>query len=253
VPLRAADRLSRAMKKALVLGGSGQLGIAVAEQLVDAEWRVFTAARSGRAPPPDLTRRGVVALDSPSGPVSEVLRSSGAVYDAVFVPTAYSAKDASDLLRVKGRFNSLVVVSSASVYADEHGRSLDEAAEGGFPDFEGAIGEDTRTVEPGDATYSTRKVAMERELLDDGLPVSILRPCAIYGKFARHPREWWVVKRVLDRRASIPVAYNADSLFHTSSVRSIATLAQICMEHPATRMLTSPTLRRFPYGRLPRR
>ena len=78
---------------------------------------------------------------------------------------------------------------------------------------------------------------MEQALLASGAPVSVLRPCAIYGIHATHPREWWFIKRGLDRRNAIPVAYGAQSIFHTSSARGIASLAARCMDAPDTRVL----------------
>jgi nucleoside-diphosphate-sugar epimerase len=225
------------MPRALILGGSGQLGVAVAEELLAANWQVTATVRGGRSLPRDLLRRGVVCLDGSSGSTPEIIRAAAAVFDALFAPTLYTADDARDLLRAKGRFNTLVAVSSASVYADESNRTLDEAPENGFPIFGGAVDEETPTVEGGEATYSTRKVAMENVFLSDGLPVSILRPCAIYGIHARHPREWWFVKRILDDRSLVPIAFNADSVFHTSSARGIASLVRVCMEQPGTRIL----------------
>ena len=102
---------------------------------------------------------------------------------------------------------TLIVISSASVYRDAEGRSLDEAASGGFPDLPVPIGEDQPTVSPGPQTYSTRKAALEQALLENSRrPVTILRPCAIHGEGSRHPREWWFVKRILDGRREVPLA-----------------------------------------------
>jgi hypothetical protein len=58
---------------------------------------------------------------------------------------------------VQCRVGALVVVSSASVYRDAAGRTLDEAAASGFPELPVPIPETQPTVEPGAATYSTRK------------------------------------------------------------------------------------------------
>ena len=58
---------------------------------------------------------------------------------------------------------AIVAISSASVYADEQGRTLDEAqGVDDFPDFPlPDPGESHRAVPPGDATYSTKKVDVE--------------------------------------------------------------------------------------------
>lgn len=224
------------MKKALVFGITGQLGAAVAGRLLDTGWQVWGTARGNRMPPAWLQKRGVRPAEGTNDSYEGVIRGLEFPMDAAFVPTAYDVP-AIDLLAAGMRVGSLVVVSSSSVYADSEGRSLDEAGETGFPVFDGPISEETRTVEAGPQTYSTRKVAMERALLSSGLPVTILRPCAIYGPLARHPREWWFVKRALDGRDRIPVCLGARSVFHTSSARGIADLAEICMTSPEQRIL----------------
>ncbi|MCO5066988.1 MAG: NAD(P)-dependent oxidoreductase [Rhizobiaceae bacterium] len=225
------------MQKALVFGITGQLGAAVADRLLEAGWQVWGVARGDRMPPASLLKHGVRPVEGANESYEGVVRNLEFPIDAVFVPTAYDILDATDLLAANTRMGSLVVISSSSVYADDIGRSLDEASETGFPVFGGPISEDTRTVAPGPQTYSTRKVAMEQALLASGFPVTILRPCAIYGPLARHPREWWFVKRALDGRDRIPVCRGARSVFHTSSVRGIADIAEICMSSPRQRIL----------------
>jgi nucleoside-diphosphate-sugar epimerase len=237
-PLAAVRKscLAGRMRSALVFGGSGQLGVAVAEHLLSAGWRVSVVSREGRGLSRVLTDRGAKFVDGTGKSRAEVIQAAGLV-DAVFDPTSYTEADAHDLLRARTHFGGLVVASSSSVYRDPEGRSLDEAAQTGFPRFDGPISEDTPTVDPGAQTYSTRKVAMERALLASGAPISVLRPCAIYGVQATHPREWWFIKRALDGRKAIPVAYRAQSRFHTSSARGIASLAALCMNDPDARIL----------------
>jgi hypothetical protein len=100
---------------------------------------------------------------------------------------------------------AIIAISSASVYADDRGRTLDEAESvEDFPEFAGPIPETQPTVEPGDATYSTKKAALELCLLENGrTPATIVRPCAIYGPGDRMAREWFFVKRALDGRAYV--------------------------------------------------
>jgi nucleoside-diphosphate-sugar epimerase len=144
--------------------------------------------------------------------------------------TAYNTDHVGQLIAVQGSVGHFIVVSSASVYRDGLGRTLDEASQTGFPELPDPIPETHPTVDPGPATYSTRKVALERHLLDEATaPVTVLRPCAIYGIGSRHPREWWFVKRILDRRPAIPMAYRGASRFHTSSVANIAALIRVAV------------------------
>jgi hypothetical protein len=55
------------------------------------------------------------------------------------------------------RVGALVVVSSASVYRDAAGRTLDEAAASGFPELPVPIPETQPTLEPGSTRKPTRK------------------------------------------------------------------------------------------------
>lgn len=125
------------MKKALVFGITGQLGIAVAERLLKTGWQVWGAARGDRAPPIHLMEQGLRPINGPNDSCRSAFRELGHSVDAAFVPTAYDIADATDLLADRSWVGSLVVLSSSSVYADSAGRSLDEAAETGFPIFNG--------------------------------------------------------------------------------------------------------------------
>jgi nucleoside-diphosphate-sugar epimerase len=133
---------------------------------------------------------------------------------------------------------SIVAISSASVYADEQGFTLDEAqGVDDFPDFPVPIPETQRTVEPGDATYSTKKVAVERALLDNGrVPATIIRPCAIYGRGDRMAREFHFVKRALDRRPYVVLTGRGNSFFHTTASENIGELVRLACEQPGTRV-----------------
>jgi len=151
---------------------------------------------------------------------------------------AFTQLHADQLLEVQGSVGAFVVISSASVYRDTAGRTLDEAAQNGFPEMPDPISETQSTVDPGPTTYSTRKVALERALLDRAkVPLTVLRACAIHGIGSQHPREWWVVKRILDRRRVIPLAYGGSSRFHTCAADNIAALVRTVLEVSGTRVL----------------
>src|SRR5262249_10910128 len=100
------------------------------------------------------------------------------------------------------------------------------------------IPETQPTVDPGPETYSTRKIALERTLFDDvATPVTVLRPGPIHGPGSQLPREWWFVKRILDGRRVIPLAYRGTSRFHTTSVANVAAVTRVAIEAPANRVL----------------
>jgi len=131
---------------------------------------------------------------------------------------------------------AIVAVSSASVYADEAGRTLDEAqGVETFPELPLPIPETQRTVAPGDATYSTKKVAIEQALLEqDRVPATVVRPCAIYGRGDRMAREWHFVKRALDRRPYVLLANHGAGHFHTTAAQNIGELVRLAAATPRT-------------------
>jgi nucleoside-diphosphate-sugar epimerase len=225
-------------RRAFVLGGTGQIGRAVAGDLIEQGWRVTVAHRGTHPLPSDLSQRGVEVVfldrDEP-GELARALRSGA---DALIDMIAFGREHARQLIEVQDGVGALVVISSSSVYCDSLGKTLDEARQNGFPDLPVPIPETQRTVDPGSSTYSTRKMAVERTLLDRAkTPVTVLRPCAIHGPGPRLPREWWFVKRILDGRKVIPLAYRGTSRFHTTSVANIAALTRFVINEPATRVL----------------
>ncbi len=152
--------------------------------------------------------------------------------DVVIDCIAYDQSHANQLLEIESQVGAFVVISSASVYMDEHDRTLDEAQlPDEYPELPTPISETQRTVMPGPETYSSRKIALERTLLDKAsIPTVILRPGAVYGIGSAHPREWWFLKRTLDGRKIVPLAYEGLSRFHTSSAKNIAELARLAVE-----------------------
>jgi len=131
---------------------------------------------------------------------------------------------------------AIVAISSASVYADEQGRTLDEAqGVDDFPDFPLPIPESHIRAEPSDATYSTKKVQVEDILLENGrTPAVIVRPCAIYGRGDRMAREWYFVKRAADKRPYIVLAGRGASHFHTTASENIGELVRLIAREPRT-------------------
>src|SRR5690606_31750822 len=167
-------------------------------------------------------------------------RALGQGADLLVDTVAFTAAHAAQLLALAGDVGALSVVSTGSVYAAAAGRTLDEARETGFPQFPVPSRQDQPRTTPGPATYSTHKVALEDALLQ-GWPgdLSILRPGAVHGPGCRSPREWWVLQRLLDGRAQIPLAYGGASRFHTSATANIAELIRVAAERPGVRVLNA--------------
>jgi len=208
------------MRTAVLLGGTGQIGTAISNRLLSLGWSVTVTSRCQS---PNVLNAQHSVVDASD--LESLLTAFSKPTDLLVSCVAFDLDDADRLLRVANNVGRVVVISSASVYQDIHGKTLDEARENGFPDFKGPIDENTQTVLAGPETYSTRKIAMERRLLEqDVTPVNILRPCAVHGPLSKHAREWWFVKRILDGRKRIPLAYMGKSRFQTTSVGAIADL-----------------------------
>jgi nucleoside-diphosphate-sugar epimerase len=226
------------VKSVFILGGTGQIGRATARRLAADGFAVTVAGRDESRLPAELAALGVAfaRVDrSAPGELEAVLGDAvGVLVDVV----PYTAADARQLIGLAGRFGSLIAISSASVYTDADGRTLDEATgEDDFPRLPVPIPERQRTVPPGDDTYSTRKSAVERALLEaDGVRATIVRPCAIHGPGTRWSREWYFVKRVLDRRRAVVLARRGASRFHTTSVENLAELIRLAALRPGNRV-----------------
>jgi nucleoside-diphosphate-sugar epimerase len=162
---------------------------------------------------------------------------------------AFTREHGEQLNALAGRLGSAVVISSASVYIDDDGRTFDEATSvETFPRYPVPIPETQATVAPSDETYSTQKAALEQMLLDGPLDATILRPCAIHGPGSEMPRELFFVKRVLEGRRKVVLVSNGESCFHTTSVDNLAELIRLAAEQPGTRVLNAadpdpPTVR----------
>jgi nucleoside-diphosphate-sugar epimerase len=206
------------MPRAVIVGGTGQIGLGTARRLVGDAWDVTVVSRHVTALPDGC--RHVEADGRDAKRLGAVV---GSGTDLLLSCAAFDEADAECLAQAGRKAGRVVAISSASVYRDDEGRTLDEASECGFPAFPVPLTEESPTVAPGPETYSTRKIAMEKALLDGAsCPVTILRPCAIHGPESKHAREWWFVKRLLDGRAAIPLAYRGQSRFQTTSVAAIA-------------------------------
>jgi len=219
--------------KSIFILGSGQIGRAAAKRFASAGWAVRLGHRSAGLPS-ELVALGVTEVLLDRTRPAELNHALGAGAGALIDTIAYTPEHAAQLADIQGNIGAFVVISSCSVYRDDDGRTLDEARQTGFPRFTGPIAEAQPTTGAGADTYSTRKVAMEQALDAVDRPVAILRPGAIHGPGCNAPREWWFVKRALDGRARIPVAYDGAVRFHTTAAANIAELCHVAIEKGAS-------------------
>jgi nucleoside-diphosphate-sugar epimerase len=223
-------------KRAFVLGGTGFVGRNIARRLADNGWDVTIGSRGKTPMPLDVADISHAVVDRRED--SALGRALGGGVDVLIDVISYEIADAQQLLDLKDKAGSVVAISSASVYADAEGRSLDTIQAGNYPAFPNPIPESQRTVAPGNESYSTKKAAIEEMLLGQGdLRATVIRPCAVYGPGDTLCREWFFAKRALDRRPHVLLAYEGTSVFHTSSVRNVAELGRLAAESPGTRVL----------------
>ncbi|HEV7811551.1 MAG TPA: NAD-dependent epimerase/dehydratase family protein [Leifsonia sp.] len=227
-------------RTAMIIGGTGQIGAAAARRLAHDGWSVLVAHRgqhSGDAALADLDVT-TIRLDRDD---TDALLDRARGHDLVLDTVAYEPRHADQLVQLEGDIGSLVVISTGSVYTGAHGGYLDVVTgPEDFPDFPIPLRETDATVDNDEKTYSPLKAAMERRLLAaENLPVSILRPGAIYGPFSPALREWFFIKRALDHRRRVVLSDDGSNRFSTSSTVNIAELVTLCGEQPGRRILNA--------------
>ncbi|MFL5981793.1 MAG: NAD-dependent epimerase/dehydratase family protein [Gaiellaceae bacterium] len=208
-----------------MLGGTGNVGSAIASALSSHGWDITVGARHQQPSEHEL-----VVLDRAEDGALAVADGFDLLVDVI----PFEAAHAEQLLARD--VGAIVAISSASVYADDSGRTLDEAETAElFPELPVPIPETQPTVAPGDATYSTKKVALERALLEnEHVPAAVIRPCAIYGRGDRMAREWHFVKRALDHRPYVLLPNRGVGHFHTTASENIGELVRLVAASPRT-------------------
>lgn len=212
------------------------IGRAAARALAADGWDVVAISRSGTLPE-GLAELGVQSAVADRADDRQLRAALGTGADVVLDTVAFTREHGEQLNGLAGLAGSLIVISSASVYADDDGRALD--GEGEPPNMPVPILETQRTADPGDATYSTRKAELEQTLLAGPLPATLLRACAIHGPGAKLPRELFFVKRAVDGRRRVALSWKGESRFHTTSVANLAELIRLAAAKPGDRALNA--------------
>ena len=230
------------MRSALVIGGTGLIGRAVARRLLSAGWQVTVTGRDPRRMPADLAAGGgqfvLVDHDDPADLAAAVEDGRDLLVDCA----CYTAAQARLLLPLIRDVGSTVMISSKAVYVDGEGNHANSASP---PRFAAAVNEQQPTMRPGDMPYDSpegygaNKVAAELVLLDSGQPVTVLRPSKVHGEGAAPPREWYFVKRALNRRPALLLAGHGKGTDHPSAAVNIAALVEVVAERPGRRILNA--------------
>src|SRR5437764_11547208 len=100
------------------------IGRAAARALATDGWEVVAVSRSG-ALPEGLAELGVESVVADRADDAQLRAALGAGADVVLDTVAFTRGDGEQLNGFAGLAGSLIVISSASVYADEEGRALD--------------------------------------------------------------------------------------------------------------------------------
>ncbi|MDH6235516.1 NAD-dependent epimerase/dehydratase family protein [Cryobacterium sp. CG_9.6] len=207
---------------ALIIGGTGQLGVAAAARLTRAGWDV-TVTHRGEAPADLRGASRSIRLDHAD---SEALLAAARGRDLVLDTAAFDSDNATQLAGLAGDVGSLVVISTGMLY---------ERA----PDAE-PLAEDAPVIAASGMSYPAAKVRLEKALLAvEDLPVSILRPGAIHGAHTTELREWFFIKRVFDGRHNVLLADHGGRPLSTSATANVAELVRLCAEQPGRRVLNA--------------
>ena len=230
------------MKRAVILGGTGVLGRAIAWRLIKAGWAVDVTGRDGRRMPADLADAGVRFFASDRRDSAALATVVGRGADLLVDGVCVTADDAAALIPHLGDVTATVMLSSKAVYVDAAGNHVNSDV---APRFEAPITENHPTMDPGGGDYDSRegyganKVAAEHALLDSGHPVTVIRASKVHGEGAGRPREWMFVKRVLDKRPAVFLAHAGHGGDHTTAAVNTAALVECISARPGVRILNS--------------
>jgi nucleoside-diphosphate-sugar epimerase len=225
--------------RAVVLGGTGAIGVATAQRLAARGWDVTVTGRNPHAMPTSLAAAGVLFLGCDGHGVPTGLTDDA---DLVLDCICYTAAHARELVALSRGSESVVMISSKAVYVDPLGNHVNSDVS---PRFAGPIGESTPTVAPAHGDHRTRdgyaanKVAAERVLLDSGLPVTILRASLVHGAYARQPRERFFIEKILAGQRELVLPRRGTDVNHTSAAANIAALVETVAARPAARVLNA--------------
>jgi nucleoside-diphosphate-sugar epimerase len=230
-------------RRAVILGGTGAIGGATALRLAGAGWQVHVTGRDPAAVPEELSRAGVTfhRVDRADSEGLDHLIGDGTALLVDLV--AYRARDVQQVLAAMRRVTCCVVVSSRAVYLDPDGRHINGDLP---PRFPVPISEDNATVSPAGPDvdpftrhgYAPSKVAVERAALDSGLPVTVLRPSKVHGRWARNARTRGHVD-LMSRDVPLIELAHGSAVDHLTAAENAAALIETVADAPAARVLNS--------------
>lgn len=177
--------------KILLIGGTRFIGRHVISQLLQ-EGHQITLFNRGKTPNPFEGAVKVIKGDRKiSGELA--LLTKGQSFEAVIDMIAYNGTDTEECIKAfAGRINHFIMISTRSVYRQP---------------IKSPIHEGDLLVNDPELSYGFHKVQAENNLLQayaaNSFPATILRLPAVYGEYDYQAREWYFIKRILDKRKQI--------------------------------------------------
>ncbi|KRA25208.1 nucleoside-diphosphate sugar epimerase [Microbacterium sp. Root61] len=228
--------------RAVILGGTGAIGGATAMRLRSAGWDVDVTGRDVASVPAELIAAGVRFHTIERADVLGIGGLAGTGVDLLVDAVSYCGSDVRRLLPVMADAASCVVISSRAVYVDDEGRHINGEEP---PRFAVPLPETNPTVAPATDVdpfsregYAPGKVAVERAALDSGLPVTVIRPSKVHGRWARNARTRPFVERMLAGDRVIPLPH-AEAVDHLTAAVNTAALIEVVAHSPGRRILNS--------------
>lgn len=231
-------------RRALILGGTGAIGGATAQRLAEHGWDVTVTGREPQRMPAELTALGVRFHAVDRSDLAALTRLSGDGCDLLVDLVAYTGADVEGALPLYRAAASTVVVSSRAVYVDAAGNHINADT---APQYPVPIAETNPTLPPLAAGvspfsregYGAGKAAVERAALGSGLPVTVLRPSKVHGRWARSARTRDVVERMVGGAETIELARGGSAIDHLTAATNTAALIEVVAGAPAARVLNS--------------
>jgi nucleoside-diphosphate-sugar epimerase len=231
-------------RRALILGGTGAIGGATAQRLAEHGWEVTVTGREPQRMPRELAERGVRFHAVDRSDLPALTRLAGDSCDLLVDLLAYTASDVEDAVPLYRTAASIVVASSRAVYVDSVGNHINADTP---PRYPVPIPEANPTLPPLPAGaspfsregYGPGKAAVERAALDSGLPVTVLRPSKVHGRWARNARTRDLVERMVAGVDTIELARGGSAIDHLTAATNTAAIIEVVADDPAARVLNT--------------
>jgi nucleoside-diphosphate-sugar epimerase len=208
----------------LVIGGTGPTGVPIVRGLVDRGHRVT------------ILHRGTHETDETPAEVQHLHHDP---YDEADLRTALEGRHFDVTLAMYGRLRTIAALTV--------GHTDRFVSVGGVPAYRGymnpwldtpnglrtPVGEDAPTVaEPGEDEKGFRIARTERVVFEHHRDATHFRYPYVYGPRQLAPREWCVVRRVLDGRRRIVVADGGLTLHHHGYTENLAHAVLLAVDQP---------------------